>query len=101
MVLILSASSIRHAAVLLFLNKKDLFAEKVRRVPLRKAFPDYTGTSWADADGGVAAAMSHVASLFRAEASKYVQTRSNKVFPIFASFESFETHMHKKLPLVP
>ena len=70
MVLIPSASSIRHAAVLLFLNKKDLFAEKVRRVPLRKAFPDYTGTSWADADGGVAAAMSHVASLFRAEASK-------------------------------
>lgn len=29
--------------MILFLNKMDLFAEKIKRVPLRVCFPDYTG----------------------------------------------------------
>jgi len=32
-----------HTTMILFLNKMDLFAEKIRRVPLRVCFPDYTG----------------------------------------------------------
>lgn len=31
------------ASVVLFLNKIDLFAEKIRKVPLENYFPDYTG----------------------------------------------------------
>ena len=34
-----------HTTMILFLNKMDLFAEKIRRVPLRVCFPDYTGIS--------------------------------------------------------
>jgi len=29
--------------MILFLNKRDLFAEKITRVPLARYFPDYTG----------------------------------------------------------
>jgi ASC-1-like (ASCH) protein len=29
--------------VFLFLNKKDIFEEMLRKVPLSKCFPDYTG----------------------------------------------------------
>uniref|UniRef100_A0A914VZD8 Uncharacterized protein n=1 Tax=Plectus sambesii TaxID=2011161 RepID=A0A914VZD8_9BILA len=32
-------------AVMLFLNKKDLFAEKIKITPLTKTFPEYTGLS--------------------------------------------------------
>ncbi|ESO02452.1 hypothetical protein HELRODRAFT_155825 [Helobdella robusta] len=31
-------------SIILFLNKKDLFAEKIKRVPLTVCFPDYYGT---------------------------------------------------------
>jgi len=30
-------------SIILFLNKRDLFAEKIKRVPLTAAFPDYKG----------------------------------------------------------
>jgi len=30
-------------SIILFLNKRDLFAEKIKRVPLATAFPDYKG----------------------------------------------------------
>lgn len=30
-------------AIILFLNKKDLFAEKIQRVNITTAFPDYEG----------------------------------------------------------
>jgi len=33
----------RKTSVLLLLNKRDLFAEKIRKVPLTKCFPDYDG----------------------------------------------------------
>ena len=33
----------RQAEMILFLNKKDLFAEKLRFSPLNICFPDYTG----------------------------------------------------------
>jgi len=32
-----------NSTMILFLNKMDLFAEKIKRVPLRLCFPDYTG----------------------------------------------------------
>jgi len=33
----------RETSMILFLNKRDLFLEKVKRVPLNVAFPDYQG----------------------------------------------------------
>ncbi len=59
----------RRAAILLFLNKKDLFVEKVCARSLRHSFPDFSG-----ADGDCGAAMGHVASLFRAEAAVAAET---------------------------
>jgi hypothetical protein len=38
--------------MILFLNKKDLFGEKIKRIPLTVAFPDYTGPN--DYESGVA-----------------------------------------------
>lgn len=32
-------------SIILFLNKKDLFAEKIKKSPLTICFPEYTGTS--------------------------------------------------------
>jgi len=32
-------------SIILFLNKKDLFAEKIRRSPLTICFPDYQGSN--------------------------------------------------------
>lgn len=33
-------------SIILFLNKKDLFAEKIMKSPLSIAFPEYTGKYW-------------------------------------------------------
>ncbi len=63
----------RRAAILLFLNKMDLFSAKVRATPLRRRFPDYDG-----ADGDASAAMDYVASIFRAEAAVAAETPSPK-----------------------
>jgi GTPase SAR1 family protein len=35
--------ALHHVAMILFLNKEDLFTEKIKRSDLRKCFPDYTG----------------------------------------------------------
>jgi len=32
-----------NTTIILFLNKIDLFAEKIKRIPITKCFPDYTG----------------------------------------------------------
>lgn len=36
----------RDTSIILFLNKSDLFKEKVKKVPLSVTFPDYTGTTF-------------------------------------------------------
>lgn len=36
-------------SMILFLNKKDLFEEKIKKVPLKDYFPEYTGNSYEDA----------------------------------------------------
>lgn len=45
--------------IFLFLNKKDLFEQKIRKVGLEKCFPDYKG------DNSVMDAMTFVANKFR------------------------------------
>ena len=32
-----------HTALMLFLNKKDIFARKIKSIPLEKCFPEYDG----------------------------------------------------------
>jgi guanine nucleotide-binding protein G(i) subunit alpha len=44
-------------AIMLFLNKKDLFIEKIKKSPLRICFPEYTGSNCYE------------------EASRYIQER--------------------------
>lgn len=45
--------------VVLFLNKKDLFAQKIAKIPLTKGFPDYKGKN--DYDSG----MAHILAEFK------------------------------------
>lgn len=41
-----------NTSMILFLNKKDLFEEKIKKSPITKAFPEYTGEMNYDAAGG-------------------------------------------------
>jgi len=34
----------RETSMILFLNKRDLFSEKIKKVPVSRYFPDYTGS---------------------------------------------------------
>ena len=45
--------------LILFLNKSDLFVEKITRIPLREFFPEYTGP-----DGDIEAAQSWLRDQF-------------------------------------
>ena len=40
---ILRAEYFRNASVILFLNKTDLFTERLAHRPLRDTYPDYSG----------------------------------------------------------
>jgi len=59
--------------MILFLNKRDLFEEKITRSPLSKYFPDYTGDDEYDE-----------ASLFISE--KFIDTNKNPEKLIFPHF---------------
>ena len=58
---ILSLPWFRKSSIILFLNKMDLFKEKLSDKPIRDYFPDYSG-----ADGDFNAAASYFANKFRA-----------------------------------
>jgi len=40
---VVANDALHHVAMILFLNKEDLFTEKIKRSDLRRCFPDYTG----------------------------------------------------------
>lgn len=47
---ICNSSWFLNTAMILFLNKKDLFMEKIQRVNITTCFPDYEGTPPGPAD---------------------------------------------------
>lgn len=51
----------RDTSIILFLNKRDLFSEKITRVPLGQYFPDYTG------DGSYESSASYMRELFESK----------------------------------
>ena len=57
---ILSLPWFRKSSIILFLNKMDLFKEKLADKPIREYFPDYTGSST-----DVEAAQNYFAKKFR------------------------------------
>ena len=57
---IMSLSWFKRSSIILFLNKIDLFKEKLPQKPVRDYFPDYTGAS-----DDVAAASKYFADKFR------------------------------------
>eukprot|EP01094_Clydonella_sp_ATCC50884_P014468 TRINITY_DN2489_c0_g1_i3.p1 TRINITY_DN2489_c0_g1~~TRINITY_DN2489_c0_g1_i3.p1 ORF type:complete len:399 (+),score=138.68 TRINITY_DN2489_c0_g1_i3:130-1197(+) len=63
-----------NTAFILFLNKLDLFKEKIKRVPLKNCFPEYTGPA-----GEEEPARNYIFELFQAK------RQVNKT-PIFAHF---------------
>ena len=57
---VLSLPWFRKSSIILFLNKMDLFQEKLTEKPIRDYFPDYSG-----ADDDVEAAKAYFAKKFR------------------------------------
>ncbi len=43
-------AALSHASLAVFYNKKDLFSAKLRTVPLTVCFPEYAGSTEADAE---------------------------------------------------
>lgn len=40
---IVDSPLLQHASLIIFLNKKDLYERKVKKIPIQTYFPDYTG----------------------------------------------------------
>eukprot|EP01123_Difflugia_compressa_P014319 TRINITY_DN727_c0_g3_i1.p1 TRINITY_DN727_c0_g3~~TRINITY_DN727_c0_g3_i1.p1 ORF type:complete len:371 (-),score=60.81 TRINITY_DN727_c0_g3_i1:61-1173(-) len=51
--------ALHHVSIILFLNKEDLFSEKIKRSDLRKCFPEYSGP-----DGDKEAAFEYIKNQF-------------------------------------
>jgi hypothetical protein len=58
---ILNSPWFKQTSMILFLNKRDLFAEKIKRVKLRDYFPDYTG------ENNYEEAVKYIISIFHAK----------------------------------
>lgn len=67
-----------HIPIFLFLNKKDLFEDKIRKVGLQMCFPDYTG------DNSVQDALQFVANKFRScMPAKAADPNQSELFHVF------------------
>jgi len=58
---ILNSQWFKQTSMILFLNKRDLFAEKIKRVKLRDYFPDYEG------DNSYDSAVNYIIQIFHAK----------------------------------
>jgi GTPase SAR1 family protein len=70
-----------NAAVVLFLNKADLFREKLTRVPISVAFPDYSGPNDFDAS----------AAFIQDKFFERVMNKNKKVYPFITNATSTDS----------
>jgi len=73
--------------IILFLNKSDLFKEKLAKVPLTVLFPDYQGTSYEDACAYMKTQFATIGARYPREIYAHI-TCATDSYQIIALFES-------------
>lgn len=82
-----------NASIILFLNKKDLFEEKIKRTPLTVCFDDYTGKWFREDFEGISKRdISHGLETFQFYGSKFFSNR-HTILNFLPQFQADKTIM--------